>query len=489
MSNKRKNILKIIIFTALMIVLLVRWNLLFMPNTSINDGRNEDTVSIHNGFQELPKDSLDYLMVGSSNVFMNIDPVSIWKQYGLTGYNMAGPTLTIYQSYYYLEEAYKKQNPKVVFLDCLGLCKYEHATDSFSHLGYDYFGMNMEKYNSLQNLPFDKKPYDRTSYYFPFMLYHSRWDSLTKSSFDLLAYNKNTDFLGYTPAYTTKSGSGSILKDDNSKVEVPELNRQYLEKIVELCKQHNTEIVLIKTPNVEWNKACADAMSDIAAKLQVPAIDFNRKMDGYSVNLKEDFCDGGAHLNDVGCRKLSLYLGGYMKENYSFNTEKNAEVVSHFDERVSVLSHFKENYEVASEKDWNTYFKKIKNANYNVCISAVVDGETKKIVKTLCDNSQSSFAEGSNYAAILNNGNIVQEDTKPNTDKASFTTNLDGHIFYLECSAKGAAVDSKLQMDYQNYSTAGKINIAVYDKVTNEMIDKSMIGIDKEGKITVTRLY
>ena len=80
-----------VIFCILIIALLGAWIIFFTPNTTITDGRNENSNMVQKGFNNLPKYSLDYLAIGSSNIFMNISPVEIWDNYKLCGYDYVSP--------------------------------------------------------------------------------------------------------------------------------------------------------------------------------------------------------------------------------------------------------------------------------------------------------------------------------------------------------------------------------------------------------------
>ena len=63
-----------------------------------------------------PEDSLDYLYLGSSYAYCDVDPAVIYDQTGLTGYVLAGPEQTLSQTYWYLREALETQSPSLVVL-------------------------------------------------------------------------------------------------------------------------------------------------------------------------------------------------------------------------------------------------------------------------------------------------------------------------------------------------------------------------------------
>ena len=60
-----------------------------------------------------PADSLDYLYLGSSYAYCDVNPALVYDASGLTGYVLAGPEQTLSQTYYYLKEALRTQSPQL----------------------------------------------------------------------------------------------------------------------------------------------------------------------------------------------------------------------------------------------------------------------------------------------------------------------------------------------------------------------------------------
>ena len=74
-----KSILKVIIFSLIFLCLFTVWCDIIYPNTSIFDGRNENSYMNYAGVENLPSGSLDYAAIGSSNIYLNINPIEIWN--------------------------------------------------------------------------------------------------------------------------------------------------------------------------------------------------------------------------------------------------------------------------------------------------------------------------------------------------------------------------------------------------------------------------
>ena len=122
-----------------------------------------------------PEDSLDYLYLGSSYAYCDVDPGTIYAASGLTGYVLAGPEQTLSQTYWYLREALKTQSPSLVVLEASALefARYQNYTQV--NVGYMPFGLN-----KLGAIFTASEPELRTGLLFDLYFYHSRWKEVTE---------------------------------------------------------------------------------------------------------------------------------------------------------------------------------------------------------------------------------------------------------------------------------------------------------------------
>ena len=73
-----------------------------------------DSTRKVNGFYAEEKDSLDFVFVGSSQMFTTVVPAVLWEEYGITSYDFGNNEQPMYLSYYYIKEALKYQKPKTL---------------------------------------------------------------------------------------------------------------------------------------------------------------------------------------------------------------------------------------------------------------------------------------------------------------------------------------------------------------------------------------
>ena len=71
-----------------------------------------DTTRKVKGFYAEEENSLDFVFVGSSQMFTTVVPAVLWQEYGITSYDFGANEQPMYLSYYYIKEALKYQDPK-----------------------------------------------------------------------------------------------------------------------------------------------------------------------------------------------------------------------------------------------------------------------------------------------------------------------------------------------------------------------------------------
>lgn len=466
--------LKAIIFILVFFCLFSIWTKLMKTDTSIFDGNNENSNMNYLGFKELPDNTLDYLILGSSNVYMDISPAVIWKNYNYAGYVYASPTQPIYISYLYLMNALKTQKPKIVFLDAFGIAHYEHAVyESYAHLGMDYLPLNYNKFKIIKQLPYEKE-----GFIFPFVLYHSRWEELSKNSdFKLLGYSPYEDFLGYTPAYIVQEASGSLLSEQNDICEIPTTVLSYVDKIYELCRLNDIQLVLFKTPVISWSLSESEAVGELANKMGIEYLELNKFMENYQIDLTRDFCDGGAHLNDQGSEKVSLYLGKYMSDSGYEKKERCENEEMYYEKRVEAQDNYKELYDLRQCSSLAEYINNMNMNEYVVLLQGNNGTEENNIIEYLNESFGFNCTQmGLKVVGLINDGKLVQ-----NADALSaiLQESISGVNFYIESNDDSSGKKSKIQVDYQNYSKESNFNIVVYSKKMKAVIDTFAVEDDE----------
>lgn len=321
-----KKVFKAVIFCLILAFLLAFANRILMPDTDFS----ADTDGL---------EDVDYIMLGTSNIFYAINPLVIWNETGYTGYNLSSEQAPLIISYYQLKNEFKKHIPKTVFLDCAAF-QYNYGTPSFNQLSLDKMPFNRNKIELISRLGEDDEnnqikvngTYSKINYYIPLYKFHERWKNIFEGNLrseyhykyehTFLGYVATKDVFVYERYYkwlpTLKELGGTYLK------EISELNLMYLDKIRTLCAENDVELILMKTPSKMWTKEICEDAAKYAAEAGLEYFDMNEEqiIDELGIDENKDFADSFSHFNIYGTEKVSVYLGDYMKKNCGFDDKR-----------------------------------------------------------------------------------------------------------------------------------------------------------------------
>ncbi len=287
----------IVVFVRFVFFVLTFFILLSLASRIIVPKSNRDLLYFNaGGIFSLPKNSLDYVVIGNSNAVEGFSPLDIWNGFGYAGYTCGEPWQNTAGSYYMLRTILKTQSPKVVILDTDTL--YERKS-TFSSLEND-FSIAVQHYYSV-------------------FRYHNYWKKLGFSDF-LMKENYTWHHVDYGHAVLTKinayNGSKYMASTDRVQKMTPQME-YYLDKITNLCRDRGITLVLVSIPSpTYWSMAQHNAVAKYAEDHGLNYLDLNLNYQDYGLNWATDTRDRGEHLNCYGARKVSLYLGKYISENY-----------------------------------------------------------------------------------------------------------------------------------------------------------------------------
>lgn len=278
--------------------------------------KTDDMVSMIK-YRELPPDTVDVLMVGSSHVGMNIDNQRIFDEYGIASYNLWVGMQPLWNSYYYVKEGLKYQTPDVVLVDVfLAGTAADDSTNTVALKNIQLLPFGMDKINAAFASYHTWQDALEAVWGFPY--YHERFDELVADDFDM-QYGKNDLTL---PAPRQVEGVVTALDMlDYSAITdtlaLTEKNEKYLHKLITLCKQKNIELVLVTSP-FEASEEEAKRFNEIeriANEEGVVFLNYLKTYDVEGIDANTDFYNRG-HLNNVGIEKYSDIIGRYLSENY-----------------------------------------------------------------------------------------------------------------------------------------------------------------------------
>ena len=264
------------------------------------------------------------MFFGTSQSYCTFDP-EIFDDYNLKTYNRGRQQQTMNYTYYYVKDALDNSDIDVVVLEIFGMF-YDEDDTGFTSEGVRDSSLNDLRYSDIKVEAIrDCVPEDlQLSYLFPLDKYHSRWEELDYSSFE----GWKESFMN---SYFTEEGRGfkhwagaqpcgyaswdEIFSEERRPVY--EENFRYLDMMNELCKEHGTELVLVRAPFPcnEKTVEMTNTVMDWADTHEVELINCMKVTDVIGLNFEEDSLDAGTHLNESGGKKVSRYIAEYLKEN------------------------------------------------------------------------------------------------------------------------------------------------------------------------------
>lgn len=267
-------------------------------------------------YEKEPENSIDALCIGASYTYCSTLPAVIYESTGISVYDVAGPTLTMSLSYYYLRQALKTQHPNHVYLEVTSLFFDPYMDYTKVDVGYMPWGLPR-----LQATFDAAEPEQRLGLLFPLYNYHDRWSQV--SLLDLVrprADDKVDDMAGYTYLSQAEPFAARKERDETSASYRPEIYQQnvvYLRKIQELCQREGIGLSLYLAPAVEYlPEACIEALQKTAQELDLPLHDYTtqEQLTALGLDLEWDFYDG-RHLNVSGAKKFCQALAQQMAED------------------------------------------------------------------------------------------------------------------------------------------------------------------------------
>ena len=307
MKYKLKFILEIVIFVLIFMLVFDKLTLLLVKK---GNGFGTDVLD----FYKRKENSIDVLFLGSSHAYTSFNPDIIKEKTNLESYIFATQQQPIWITYYYLEEALKYQNPKYVVLEVhmLTAFNYEYTEESITRDAIDKMKFSLNKINA-NKASLEKK--DRIKYYFNIVKYHSRYKQLIKDDFNIAFRGYTINNKGYKALlYKKNVFDVNKIEYSNHKIGLSDKNKEYLNKIINLCKKNNIKLMFVKTPAIYNKYSCArlNSVDKIADDNDILFINYIKDINKLNFNYDIDFFDSG-HLSWLGSNKLTLDFIKYLK--------------------------------------------------------------------------------------------------------------------------------------------------------------------------------
>lgn len=366
---KFKKILTYIIFFAFLILALYKTNDIL--KFKFNGGHRIQTA-----FNNLPKDSVDILFIGTSHIYYGINPAVFWDQAGIPAFDLATSSQPIANTYHLMEYALKTQKPKVVVVDLYKMVsngKYFNTGIAVKAAG------NIKdlriKYNSFRDSVNQENIVDT---FLGYPLYHSRYQELERKDFideDYDLYAKN-DFKGQIFSSKMKQNiEFQNLKKIKKPKKINARNKEYLDKMIALANKYNVKLEFMIVPYPTAKDKHQGVYLAIEQYLKEKGIDFNNDLlniDDIGFDYTKDFADNN-HLSYIGKEKYSKYILNRFQSKYKFENRQGDEKYSSWQSNADKSKAFTKKAQMLNEDNIVRYLELSSEFGYDMVLR--VNGE------------------------------------------------------------------------------------------------------------------
>ena len=340
--EKRKKLITNLVF-ALLAVVLVVFILDFLTRLLVPKYMSGalDGAFIAEYYDEtLPH---DVVFVGDCEVFSNISPVAMYREYGITAFVRGSAQQLIWQSYYLLEETFRYEKPKAVVFNVLSLKYDTPQNEAYNRITLDGMKMSSSKLASIKaSLTEEESFWD---YVFPLLRFHSRWSELTSDDWKYLYHRDQVTHNGYYMRIDAKPVGNLPMAFPLDDYTFGENAMDYLDRMVALCEENGVELILMKAPSVwpYWYDEYEAQIVAYAEEHDLYYINVLAAADEIGIDYDADTYDAGMHLNIYGAEKVTSYIGSILHDEFSLPDHRgDAAYDAVWDEKARFYDEMKE---------------------------------------------------------------------------------------------------------------------------------------------------
>lgn len=443
----------------------------------------KDSYSKYLDFYE-QEEPFDVLFLGTSHVIRGVFPMELWNDYGIVSYNMSNHAETLPETYWVLRNSLDYQKPGLAVIDLYKLplnekiSADEETGELLKEYLHDYMDSVPLSFTKLQAV-WDLVPADqRMEFLFDFSMYHERWDALAQGDFvKERSLEKGAEsYAGIVSAEAPPEVPADQMMEEDT------LGKQYLCKMIELCQEKNIQVLLTYIPYggmTAEDRMWANSGYEIAAQYGVPYVNLVEIED--LLDYEIDCSDSYSHLNVSGGRKVTEYLGAYIKEHFQIPDRRNDAACA--DWLTDYQNYMEEKiFNLSAEDDLHEYLLQLRDQSISCCYyirpdSCIYeDGMAMKLLDNIggLQRLEEARERNESYLVLVDNyGGRVYELVGDEEFQESVRFGL--FDYYVDENG-----EKQLHIEYSedNYLTDSRerpsdLHVLVFDNATGEMVDKA----------------
>lgn len=484
MLRYMKTIIKTVVFLLILAIVFLKLN-------AILEFKYTDGIYGMNVFYQLPEDTVDMLVLGSSHAFEDINPAVLYGEYGIAAYDLGGSVQPLWNTYYYLREALKTQSPRLVILEAYCVIWNNEYIDD-SRVIKNTFGMHWtkERWDALEASTAEDRIVD---FSIGLLQYHGRYAELTES--DFLPWLGNEGLYKYWKGFVNNTATMEIAVNDISMVDKPielyEKTEKYYREIIELCETYDIPLLVVVSPYggiSQEDQGKFLRAAEIADEYNVPFINYNTQYQEIGLDFTEDFADA-AHLNSLGNVKFTEYLGEYLVENYELPDRRGDVLYYSWEMNLRYYNECLIEEEMAEYSIMAEYMANLPSDDCVVIVTTTVPQVWELIDKKELGVQQE---ESSQYKVmVIENGEVLYADDSEGS--ILWHKEFSGTDISVKAEMYGnVAASYKIKIGLTEYQQVTRgVNIVIYNTFTGEVVDAvgfnaiadwEIVRIDRERK-------
>ena len=346
-----RKLMRAICFCLLFVILFVFLSGAFIPRTGTTEDGMESRIS--KAYRGEPRDSIDTVFIGNSDIYRAISPVDLFHQTGITSAIAGRPNKQLSEVPGDIRDILRYQNPKTIVLetDCMfsgtnpgfkkGISPLKAEAAKVDVTGQapskatnaDVAGQAPSKAtNAPQQNIFakckallqegDSAFLAALNYKFPLVKYHDNWKHLKLTTFLQPRGKYHFSNKGMAYANTVKAypfGNEYMQLSGGKHAMLSEEKLDQFQKIYDLCDRNRIRLVLLTVPSANtWNKGKSDTVKQLAKKYDLTYYDYNRQLPA-GFDWATDSKDGGNHLNYAGASAVTKDLAKKLTDDLTMN--------------------------------------------------------------------------------------------------------------------------------------------------------------------------
>jgi len=284
----------------------------------------------------------DVVFIGDCEVYANFSTIALWEDYGITSFIRGSPQQLVWHSYYLLEDTLRhaEQKPKVVVFNIMAMQYGEPQFEPYNRLTLDGMRMSLTKLRAIQASRLDDE--DWLSYFFPLLRFKEHWQELSSEDFRYFFRNPQVSINGFMIRSDTLPVSFTPSPILRANYEFDDKPLYYLNRMVELTREHGIDLVLIKAPNLwpHWFDEWDEQIVEFAGENDLLYINFLDHVDTVGLDWEVHTFNAGLHLNVFGAELMSRHLGGILKDEFNLQDKRSdAETAAHWTKMANQYHH------------------------------------------------------------------------------------------------------------------------------------------------------